>query len=463
MRKFTRNDLQLIEGYSGEAKYVSNVDKKGIHLGQAKLFFSELLFLTRYYERGDILLYIGSSRGKHINYLYELFKGIEIHCYDPSESDIDTSIITEYRKAFNEDDVEKWKKIAKKKRVLLISDIRSFTVDKVRKEKGIDEEERLMKADMDLQMSWVENIQPEVFHLKFRPPYYYKGTEEFEYLDGKVFIEPWNRSSSTEHRLVASKPYKRRIWNFKKYEDMCFYHNLNNRGHDIYYNLIYGDDRHYNKDLTNDADSTITIFTIMKYLVKYDNNDSSSVMSEKILNFYDTAMSKILYSKSISDAIKIRDKDRFIEDEDRFYFKNKTYKLEIFFRYAKKGKMVPIDNITEKEREYIVKNVKNKKLKYIFKWYPLEPSEEYGPIKFKSLSDEGMIDYIENRDFVKNEYYDILDNCDVSKFINYETIDFCNRIFNLIRINDMITNKEVIKTNEKVIDKFFNKCVRLLK
>lgn len=415
MRTFTSRDLH----YSEEEKYKPGVIKEGLHIGQLKLFVAELLYLTNNYTKGAILLYIGSSRGKHINFLYELFEGIDIHCYDPADSDIDTSIITEHRKLFDEDDVAEWREIAKTKKVLLISDIRSINPVSVRTNQGKEVEEKFIKDDMLLQQSWVLDIQPHSCHLKFRLPYYYKGVSEyFEYLKGEIYIEPWNTSSSTESRLVAYKPYTQTTYNIISYENMCFYHNLHNRGKPVYYNLLTGKDEPYNQDLMNDADGTITIYTMLKYLKKYKN-------SMHVLDFYELCTKNILY------------KNRYIEEDEIFIYEGKTYNIDKFVRDTKENEYINL-RIDERGRDYILNKANNKRLRYVFKWYPIGYSKKYGPTEFKKLRNKGLMNYIRKGNYYPSKYYDIIDNCDVGRFINYESIDFMDRIFNLIRINIMM-------------------------
>ena len=445
MRNFRSRDLKYIVGYSEEEKYKTGVNKDGLHIGQLKLFIAELLYLTKNYTKGTVLLYIGSSRGKHINFLPNLFEGIDIHCYDPADSDIDTSIITEHRKLFDEEDVAKWKEIAKIKKVLLISDIRSINPVNIRINQGKEVEEKLIIEDMLLQQSWVLDIQPHSCHLKFRLPYYYKGVNKyFEYLKGDIYIEPWNSSSSTESRLVAYKPYTEDTYNIISYENMCFYHNLHNRGKPVYYNLITGEDEPYNKDLMNDADGTITIYTMMKYLEKYKKDMD-------VLDFYKLCMKNILYKKDIQ-SVKLT-KDRYIEEGDVFIYNGKKYNIIDFVRDTKQKEYINL-YINEQDRDYILSKINNKRLRYIFKWYPIGPSKKYGPSKFKQLSSKGLINYIRKGDYYPSKYYDIIDNCDVGKFINYQSIDFMDRIFNLIRISKLLPDD--IENNEEIINSFFD-------
>lgn len=483
MRTFNKQDLLLIEGISKEKKYISGVGKNGTHLGQAKLFFSELLFLTNYFKKGDKVLYIGSSRGKHINFFPELFPGIEVHCYDPSESEIDTSIegIYEYRTLFGPKETEEWKEISKETRVLLICDIRSFNPKEARTISKELEEEKII-IDMRLQESWVLEINPYAFHLKFRLPYYYGGDEYFSYIDGDVYIQAWNHVSSTEHRLVGIRDgeWKIKKWNIKRYEDMCFYHNYKMRNakdeKHMFFNIITKKNEDYNDDLRNDIEGSITVYTIMNYLnktKKINKESKKNDILDKVNEFYFDIMEKITYkTKSIKEAHKKLEiylyKNKYVEiSKEIFSYKGIKYDISTFIRRSKREERIYMDNINEKDREYLLKNIDNKKVRYILKWYPIGKSLMYTDKEFKkkvSVNERpDMIKYIRKRKFKEGNFYDILDNCYVSSFIEYEAdIDFFERIFNLMRQNTLIENKQQIRNNNNIIDRFFDKCIEIL-
>ena len=69
-------------------KYVRKYDDN-CHIGQKKLLFSEIYFLTivsKYVNINDcILVYVGASPGSHINILNKLFPDLYFVLYDKKE------------------------------------------------------------------------------------------------------------------------------------------------------------------------------------------------------------------------------------------------------------------------------------------------------------------------------------------------------------------------------------------
>src|SRR5690606_4929774 len=55
-----------------------------LHIGQRKLFISELQFLTRYIGQADIVLYAGAAPGDHIGFLASLFPELVFILVDPN-------------------------------------------------------------------------------------------------------------------------------------------------------------------------------------------------------------------------------------------------------------------------------------------------------------------------------------------------------------------------------------------
>ena len=75
--------------------------KKGIrHWGQRKLFITELFFLTKYQNLGDVVIYAGAAPGNHIPFLTELFPQLKFILVDPNKFMISENdkikIINEY-------------------------------------------------------------------------------------------------------------------------------------------------------------------------------------------------------------------------------------------------------------------------------------------------------------------------------------------------------------------------------
>jgi len=214
----------LLSSNDPESSYESKNYKSTLHAGQLKLMLSELYFLLHYSKDNDTVVYAGAAVGSHIILLQELFPKINWVLIDPGKFDsrliklskdepkrfiVDNSY-------FTDEYATKISKTYKTDNVLFISDIRLQPI-----------EEKVM-MDMKNQETWTKIINPRHVMLKFRLPW---DQKTFEYLDGKVLLQQFPPQTSTETRLIASFPYKTKVWNAKKYESQMFYHNTVYRVH----------------------------------------------------------------------------------------------------------------------------------------------------------------------------------------------------------------------------------------
>lgn len=115
--------------YDETVKY-SNV--RFPHLGQLKLLYSEILFLNKYAEKGDLLIYVGAAEGSHIPMLYDLFKHLDLtfDLYDPNPFKQEKrEKINLYNHLFTDETLEKYNKTDSKK-ILLTCDMRNTEISK---------------------------------------------------------------------------------------------------------------------------------------------------------------------------------------------------------------------------------------------------------------------------------------------------------------------------------------------
>ena len=227
---FSEQSLFLQED-APQAQYRPFRAKSGVHWGQRKLLMTELLFLHYFYRREDnpIFVYAGAAPGNHVEVIRQLYPNLEIHLYDPRPFQIKESekvhIHNEY---FTDITGTYW---ATKSKVLFLSDIRITGVGQ-RMAQGRDnpeETEREVEFNMLQQQRWVEIIRPLSSLLKFRLPYILDPSKQvnFEYLDGRVMLQPWAPLSSTETRLIPTGGFT--SWDANKYESQMFYHNTVSR------------------------------------------------------------------------------------------------------------------------------------------------------------------------------------------------------------------------------------------
>lgn len=217
------------------------------HWGQRKLLMSEIEFLSLYAASGDWVIYAGAAPGNHLNYLADMFPDLSFLGVDPSPFNARNVPFEEHdprwarreelgqpakrvecqQRFFTDADCELFKN---RTDIVFISDVR--TADwKVMTE---DEVEKAVYDDQNMQMRWVEQMNPRFSMLKFRLPW---GDGETEYLDGEVFLPVWGPITTTETRLVTRQGAARRMWNNRLYEEQLFYFNTVTRvsyyGHDV--------------------------------------------------------------------------------------------------------------------------------------------------------------------------------------------------------------------------------------
>jgi len=238
--------LRLLDHLTAPTKKYYSRKKRGEmitvnHWGQRKLLMSEIEFLTRCVEPiGDFtVIYAGAAPGSHTNYLADMFPNCHFVLVDPApfvawETD-KVSIIQDY---MTEEIAERYKDTPN---VLFVSDIRTANP---RVMSPAEVEERV-KVDNQLQIDWIEKMDPEASLLKFRCPYYdpkehekfkqnlKEGEEDtylnYKYYKGDIYLPVWGRQSTTETRLYVPKRREMMNYEIKRYEGQCFYFNTETR------------------------------------------------------------------------------------------------------------------------------------------------------------------------------------------------------------------------------------------
>lgn len=194
-----------------------------LHLGQLKLFLSTFQFLLRYVRGETVVIYPGSAPGLNIELLTELFPDVFWYLYDPRPFYERLKInkrVKISRKLFEDSDVEELVKKLRGKYVLMISDIRRN-----------ETLEELIDDDNRLHIRWIERLKPAYSQLKFRIPRLRDNNgeiiDEYNYLDGMIYLQYYARHTSTETRLVVDGSnirykkyslgeYENRLYNFNR-------------------------------------------------------------------------------------------------------------------------------------------------------------------------------------------------------------------------------------------------------
>lgn len=295
----TRRFSRILDDKSPRMRYQRrrNEWKTTEHWGQRKLLMSEIEVLTEHAEEGRVVVYAGAAPGDHTNFLSELFPQLTFVLVDPSPFTTKPSDkITIIEDFFTDEVAESFATDEYKDRVLFISDIRSFdsTQDDAEKEERVE-------IDMQMQQRWVETIQPVASMLKLRFPYKPGKTT---YLDGDIYLPVWGPRTTSEARLISTKPYTKRTYDHNHYEDGMYAHNAVVRSSyhnvpDKYLQLGVGYDRCY--------DCMAEIHIIERYLEKAEHLEDEARSFLGLVERIDKECSKsgrtLLVKKDIDDYV----------------------------------------------------------------------------------------------------------------------------------------------------------------
>lgn len=195
-----------------------------MHLGQLKLFFSELLFLTMYAKPGYKILYIGAAPGYHTTKLADLFPECQFDLWDPRQFDTESRPnIKIYQDFFT--DVSASSYAISNEQILLMCDLRTMKIGQYKKHNDIEKMDDLVDDDMQMQARWCATIKPIQAYLKFRLPY---EIPQIKYLTGTIYLQPYTKVS-TEARLSTNDYTTKIIYDTKEFEEKLAYHNAYNR------------------------------------------------------------------------------------------------------------------------------------------------------------------------------------------------------------------------------------------
>lgn len=261
-----------------EVKNKECVSKK-MHLGQLKLFMSEILFLSKVSKSGNIVLYVGSAEGYHISMLSDMFPDLEYHLWDPNKFKLSPrKNIKLFNNFFTDDDAKNYSKNGNN--ILFISDIRNSDIAKKTTVEEIDD---LIIDDNDKQIRWVQTIKPIASYLKFRLPY---KAGKSKYFDGKIYLQPYS-PISTETRLMSNK-YDLIEYDNIEFDEKMAYFNCNIRTQTNYSRFEKIMKKH---NIKNNWDNNFGFYILHLYLDKIKQVEEHKLDEEivqlflKIINF----------------------------------------------------------------------------------------------------------------------------------------------------------------------------------
>jgi hypothetical protein len=190
------------------------------HLGQRKLLLNEIEFISMYDHLSDVIVYAGACPGIHIYYMAKvLFPDKTFNLYDPrtewheplrtlSNVNINTQL-------FTDEDAKSYDG----KNVLFICDIRTW-----QNKDDLDEWDKEIEDNMNMQMRWVKIMNPSMASLKFRLPWN-TADVKVEYLAGDIYNQPFQPPKSTESRLYTDGK-SMTTYSSRDYEQKCYRHNV---------------------------------------------------------------------------------------------------------------------------------------------------------------------------------------------------------------------------------------------
>lgn len=278
-------------------------------IGQLKLFLSTLQFLTDYaLTNGKThVVYPGSAPGNNIEYLTELFPNCEWHLYDPRDfysklynnTHVKT-IINDFFLPIHIEDLKK--RIPSDERLLLISDIRVCT----------DMSEKNIDRDMRLQEGWVRDMKPDYAQLKFRLPRALEygmiqvgpyTDHTYMYLPGKIYLQMYAPSESTEGRIVVSKKdaeAENVEYNVNVYEAYMSFFNRRARV------SVYPSNGPTIDVMDHCHDCTLFIHTVSEYNRKYAKKGKSRLTASAVIaNIVNIRWKMVKHRKGIVDNLRI--------------------------------------------------------------------------------------------------------------------------------------------------------------
>jgi hypothetical protein len=259
------------------------------HLGQLKLFFTELFFLTKCAEPGDKVVYAGAAQGYHIPLLADMFPDITFDLWDPARFDFHPrKTIKAFNKFFTNETAKQYSKDGNK--ILFIVDIR--TIENINEIKENTKEfDILIDKDMEMQKKWCQIMKPRYIFYKFRLPYEY---EKYNYITGEIMLQPYS-PFSTESRLLTNDYFTEIEYDCKLYDEKLAYHN-------VYDRCVIGKFHKFEKimeqlNLINNWDNAMGLAIIHFYLKKIKNDKSKESIGKIFMDIIDFHIKKYGYKK----------------------------------------------------------------------------------------------------------------------------------------------------------------------
>ena len=264
--------------YVDAKKYEKKLDIN-LHLGQFKLFFTELLFLTKYIKDVSKVLYVGAAAGYHIPKLADLFPNVLFDLWDPGKFKLEPrKNIKIYNLAFNNETAKTY--ASHQEKMLFMCDIRTLDVARLMAESRDNEVDELVEDDMLMQAEWIKIINPVYAYLKFRLPWYSKRSK---YLGGTIYLQPYS-PVSTETRLMTNNYTDYIEYDNTEYDEKMAYFNFKTR---IEYKYQRWNHILEKYKLLDCWDNALSLYIVDYYLRKIHNTYNDDAVGKLYMEIFD--------------------------------------------------------------------------------------------------------------------------------------------------------------------------------
>ncbi len=208
------------------------------HCGQRKLHLVEALFLAQvlnqlarnhHWDRVNPMarvIYAGAAPGDHIPALVQLFPMFTYDLWSPPDNQFVEALTEVTQVSLHQDyfTAEAAKTYLDDPLPLVfISDIRTVSAGR---SKPSNQD---VIENNQLQLSWVRLLNPVSAMLKFRPPFPDRNTatgDDYNYVRGALWKQPWAPVESAEVRLVLTgNYYDTMTYSRRQHEEVMAYHN----------------------------------------------------------------------------------------------------------------------------------------------------------------------------------------------------------------------------------------------
>jgi dsRNA-specific ribonuclease len=195
---------------------MSSFNKYALHNPMRKLFNSLLFFLTEYSEHGDVCICHSSEAGIYLDAIFKLFPRIKFIVINNDNLWGAYTNVKCIGIINNERDMQILSKYVDKGVLYFYGDSNPVTRKTTR--------DAFSKQELELQRKIIEYITPKKYNIRFNPPATENGkkSSSFDYLAGEVFLQPYNKLSSSETRLIGDTLHSK-VWDLDDYFNRIFY------------------------------------------------------------------------------------------------------------------------------------------------------------------------------------------------------------------------------------------------